>query len=178
MIHAKLCLSLTALAFVILTVFSADEVNARDLMQCKGSNQKSVVSCCMKSTMHFKPKWFIDSGSSCSQVVSCGGGVKVRNRCVVAIPPPPTTGSNPPPPARVMISDLRLKKNIHLVGTTVLGLPLYDFQYINSINQPGVFEGVMAQDVLKVKPEAVTLGTDGFYRVNYSMLGIEMKRLQ
>ena len=40
------------------------------------------------------------------------------------------------------------------------------------------FEGVMAQDVLKVMPEAVSIGADGFYRVNYTMLGIEMKRLR
>ena len=70
---------------------------------------------------------------------------------------------------------MRLKKDIIRVGTTRYQLPLYDFSYIN---QPGRFEGVRAQDVLKVMPEAVTIGADGFYRVNYTMLGIEMKRLQ
>ena len=34
----------------------------------------------------------------------------------------------------------------------------------------------MAQDVLGVMPEAVSLGTDGFYRVNYAMLGIPFRR--
>jgi hypothetical protein len=35
----------------------------------------------------------------------------------------------------------------------------------------------MAQDVLKVMPVAVSVAEDGYYRVNYEMLGIEMRRL-
>ena len=70
---------------------------------------------------------------------------------------------------------MRLKKDIIRVGTTRYQLPLYDFSYID---QPGRFEGVMAQDVLKVKPSAVTLGADGLYRVDYRALGIEMIQVQ
>jgi hypothetical protein len=72
------------------------------------------------------------------------------------------------------VSDVRLKHNLVLVGTTVFGLPLYDFEYNF---KPGVYEGVMAQDVLKIMPAAVNIGPDGFYRVNYEMLGIHMKQL-
>ena len=72
-------------------------------------------------------------------------------------------------------SDIRLKHDIVRVGSTVFGLPLYDFEYNF---QPGTYEGVMAQDVLKVMPEAVSVGADGYYRVNYDMLGISMKRLR
>ena len=72
-------------------------------------------------------------------------------------------------------SDIRLKHDLQLVGTTVYGLPLYDFQYNG---QQGTYEGVMAQDVLKVKPEAVTTGADGYYRVNYRMLGLKLKRIK
>lgn len=71
-------------------------------------------------------------------------------------------------------SDIRLKDHIHLVGTTVLGLPLYDFSYIG---QTGTYEGVMAQDVMRVMPEAVYMASDGYYRVKYNLLGIAMKRL-
>ena len=39
------------------------------------------------------------------------------------------------------------------------------------------YEGVMAQDVLKVMPTAVSVGEDGYYRVDYAMLGIEMRHL-
>jgi hypothetical protein len=36
------------------------------------------------------------------------------------------------------------------------------------------FEGVMAQDVLEVMPDAVVVGPDGYYRVKYGQLGIRM----
>jgi len=75
---------------------------------------------------------------------------------------------SPPPP-----SDRRLKSNISRIGSTVFGLPLYRFSYLGSDE---MFTGVMAQDVLGVMPEAVSRDATGFYRVNYGMLGIEMKR--
>ena len=49
-------------------------------------------------------------------------------------------------------SDLRLKTDIREIGTTAHRLPLYTFRYIDA---PGLYEGVMAQDVLGVMPEAV-----------------------
>lgn len=70
-------------------------------------------------------------------------------------------------------SDRRLKSNISRIGSTVFGLPLYRFSYIGSDE---AFTGVMAQDVLGVMPQAVSRDATGFYRVNYGMLGIEMKR--
>ena len=69
---------------------------------------------------------------------------------------------------------MRLKTDIHEVGTTAHNLPLYTFRYIG---KDGQYEGVMAQDVLKVMPRAVIVGEDGYYRVDYNMLGIEMRRL-
>jgi len=71
-------------------------------------------------------------------------------------------------------SDIRLKTDIRQVGTTAHNLPLYTFRYIG---KDGQYEGVMAQDVLKLVPIAVSVGEDGYYRVNYNMLGIEMRRL-
>lgn len=71
-------------------------------------------------------------------------------------------------------SDVRLKTDIAQVGTTVYGLPLYHFRYASGSER---FEGVMAQDVLGVMPEAVVTGEDGFYRVNYRKLGIAMSRV-
>lgn len=70
-------------------------------------------------------------------------------------------------------SDRRLKTNLARVGSTVFGLPLYRFSYLGSDAR---FTGVMAQDVLGVMPGAVSRDPSGFYRVNYAMLGIEMKR--
>ena len=79
-------------------------------------------------------------------------------------------GPPPPPPT----SDIRLKTDIQQVGTTAHNLPLYTFRYIGDDDQ---YEGVMAQDVLKVMPSAVSVGKDGYYRVRYEMLGIKLRLL-
>ena len=71
-------------------------------------------------------------------------------------------------------SDLRLKTDIRQIGTAAHGLPLYSFRYVG---EPDRYEGVMAQDVLGVMPEAVSVAGDGFYRVDYDMLGIPFRRL-
>ena len=71
-------------------------------------------------------------------------------------------------------SDIGLKTDIRQVGNTAHNLPLYTFKYVG---KDGQYEGVMAQDVLNVMPRAVSVGEDGYYRVNYEMLGIEMRRL-
>ena len=60
------------------------------------------------------------------------------------------------------------------VGTAANGLPLYQFTYRGS---DIVFEGVMAQDVLSHRPEAVTTLPGGVMAVDYGLLGIEMKRV-
>lgn len=79
---------------------------------------------------------------------------------------------SPPPPTE---SDIRLKTDIRRVGTTAHNLPLYTFRYIGKDDR---YEGVMAQDVLKVMPSAVSVGDNGYYRVNYDMLGIRMRHLR
>jgi hypothetical protein len=71
-------------------------------------------------------------------------------------------------------SDARLKEDVHRIGTTVFGLPLYQFKYRG---KPETYEGVMAQEVLKVMPGAVSVGADGYYRVNYRTLGTCMRRV-
>jgi Chaperone of endosialidase len=70
-------------------------------------------------------------------------------------------------------SDARLKTDVERVGTTVYGLPLYHFRYKTDT---AFFQGIMAQDVLEVMPDAVVVGEDGYYRVNYAQLGIRMTR--
>jgi hypothetical protein len=71
-------------------------------------------------------------------------------------------------------SDVRLKEDVHRIGTTVFGLPLYRFKYLG---KPGTYEGVMAQDVLQVMPSAVSRAADGYYRVNYRALGTSMRQV-
>lgn len=63
------------------------------------------------------------------------------------------------------MSDIRLKHNIKRVGA-YHGFPEYEFSYIGSNDR---YIGVMAQDVIKVKPEAV-IEIDGYYAVNYGAI--------
>lgn len=68
--------------------------------------------------------------------------------------------------ASMFASDRRVKEDIKQVGTTNEGLPVYTFRY--KWGGP-VQMGVMAQDVEKIKPEAVA-EVNGLKMVNYSMI--------
>jgi hypothetical protein len=65
-------------------------------------------------------------------------------------------------------SDINLKQNIKRVGVTDSGLPVYTYQYKS--NPSLTLMGVMAQDVQKVKPEAVTTTDDGMLAVYYNLI--------
>lgn len=69
--------------------------------------------------------------------------------------------------AGIMKSDRRLKKNIIKIGVSALGLPIYLFKYLWSDDWT---IGHMADEVKKVKPEAVIKMSDGYYAVNYGIL--------
>lgn len=64
-------------------------------------------------------------------------------------------------------SDRRLKRNIVKIGERPDGLALYAFRYLWS---RAVHIGVMAQEVLKVKPWAVHMMPCGYYAVDYGKL--------
>jgi hypothetical protein len=72
-------------------------------------------------------------------------------------------------------SDVRLKEDIARIGTTTHNLPFYRFRYRG---KPGLYEGVMAQEALRVMPEAVLRGKDGFLRVDYARLCVPFRRVQ
>lgn len=63
------------------------------------------------------------------------------------------------------ISDRRLKSDIVLVGMHPLGIGIYEYDIEGRRER-----GVMADEVLAVKPEAVMRGADGFLRVFYGRL--------
>jgi hypothetical protein len=75
-------------------------------------------------------------------------------------------GSGKPAP-----SDRRFKNDIRRVATLPSGLGLYRFKYLWS---DIAYVGVMAQEVREVMPDAVIEGSDGFLRVDYAVLGLEM----
>lgn len=72
----------------------------------------------------------------------------------------------------VQVSDARLKADISPAGAAPNGLPLYTYRYIGGTQ---TYLGVMAQDVLAYKPEAVISGPFGYMAVNYGMLGLELQ---
>lgn len=67
-------------------------------------------------------------------------------------------------------SDARLKKNAVLLGKSPIGIPIYAFHYLSDDDDEAPFIGHMAQDVARVRPEAVRLDRDGFLSVNYGGL--------
>lgn len=69
--------------------------------------------------------------------------------------------------AALMASDRRLKRDIHRIGRSRSGLPIYRYRYRTD---PTWRVGVMAQDVRKVQPGAVFTMPSGFMAVNYAAL--------
>lgn len=68
-------------------------------------------------------------------------------------------------------SDERLKENIREIDE-IDGVKRYEFSYKDEPQTRYI--GAMAQQVLDVIPEAVHIGDDGYYMVDYSMLPFQM----
>ena len=78
---------------------------------------------------------------------------------------------------RIFSSDPCLKEDIVEVGRHPAGFGLYLFTYKPEFRDRfghGRKFGVMADDVEVIIPECVTVGADGFKRVNYARLGISL----
>jgi hypothetical protein len=71
-------------------------------------------------------------------------------------------------------SDIKLKKNIKLIGRSISGLKIYSFEYIDKKHGSHTYQGVMSNEVPK---EAVIKGNDGYDLVDYSKLDVEFKRI-
>jgi len=70
-------------------------------------------------------------------------------------------------------SDISIKENIQKIGSLKNGINLYKFEYKDQYKDTwghGQQIGVMAQEVEKVIPEAVSTHKDGYKLVNYSMV--------
>lgn len=74
--------------------------------------------------------------------------------------------------AYAAFSDRDLKENIEKVGEEK-GFNIYEFNYKGDDKR---YSGVMAQEVLKVRPDAVCM-VNGNYAVDYGRLGLEMKEV-
>ncbi|HLX14248.1 MAG TPA: DUF3300 domain-containing protein [Bradyrhizobium sp.] len=69
-------------------------------------------------------------------------------------------------------SDIALKHDIVLLGHLANGLGYYRFSYLGSDK---AYVGVIAQEVQALRPEAVTRGRDGYFRVYYEKLGLKFQ---
>lgn len=68
-------------------------------------------------------------------------------------------------------SDERLKTNIKRIGTHDLGIGIYSYHYKDGYNLPeGLQIGVMAQELEKVLPNAVTTMANGYKAVHYGLI--------
>ena len=72
------------------------------------------------------------------------------------------------------ISDKTLKENIVKVGQSPSGFNIYEWNYLWS---PERFRGVIAQEVQKIKPQAVLSNIFGHLLVDYSKLDVNMERI-
>ena len=71
-------------------------------------------------------------------------------------------------------SDIRLKKNITYKKKSKSGLNIYEFEYKWS---PQKYIGVMAQEIKKIKPSAVSKDIFGYMMVDYNQLDVSMKKI-
>jgi hypothetical protein len=69
-------------------------------------------------------------------------------------------------------SDIRVKHDVALLGRLDNGVGFYRFSYKGSDK---AYVGVMAHEVQKVRPDVVTRGSDGYLRVYYDRLGVQMQ---
>ena len=70
-----------------------------------------------------------------------------------------------------LFSDVRLKENITKTGVSKSGIPTYEFNYIGHAER---YSGAMAQDLLAIQPDAVSLDASGYYKVNYNDIDVDM----
>lgn len=72
-------------------------------------------------------------------------------------------------------SDIRLKENYNIIGTSASGIPIYVFSYIGEAAR---YIGTMAQDLLKLGiTDAVSIMSNGYYGVNYNNIDIDFELL-
>ena len=71
-------------------------------------------------------------------------------------------------------SDRLLKENIQKIGESISGLGIYKFNYIGKAKQ---YIGAMADEVIKVVPEAVGTMSNGYLGVNYNLIDVTFKEV-
>ena len=89
---------------------------------------------------------------------------------VASIAAVPATGGG----SLLFSSDRDLKENIKKLGKSPSGIGIYKFNYIGNAKK---YIGTMADDVMKVMPEAVSTMANGFLGVNYNLIDVQFKEV-
>ena len=76
--------------------------------------------------------------------------------------------------AYIATSDSRLKENIDLVGKSLSGVNIYEFEYKDKSYGSGRYRGVMAQEI----PEASFRNADGYLWVDYSKGDVDFEEIE
>jgi hypothetical protein len=71
-------------------------------------------------------------------------------------------------------SDRRLKNIIRKIGTSDLGINIYEFTYKFDPNT--IYQGVMAQELIGKFDSALIMDKNGIYSVDYSKIDVEFKK--
>jgi hypothetical protein len=71
-------------------------------------------------------------------------------------------------------SDIRFKENIELIGQSPSGINIYKFNYIG---EDGLYEGIIAQELIGTEYESALKLEDGKYLVDYNQIGVEFKKI-
>lgn len=89
-------------------------------------------------------------------------------------PPINNTTWTPPP---FDPSDIRLKENIVLIGSSNSGINIYEYNYISDPETRYV--GVIAQELLDTQfKEAVVIAENGYYAVDYNKIDVKFKKIK
>lgn len=77
---------------------------------------------------------------------------------------------------RRWFSDIRLKQNIMRVGSSLSGIPIYNFNYTGDNT---IYQGAMAQDLISMGyNNAVTIDNkSGYYMVDYDQIDVDMIKI-
>lgn len=76
----------------------------------------------------------------------------------------------------IVPSDIRLKNIIEKIGQSKNGVNIYKFTY-KSDKSNTVYQGVIAQELIGTKYENALHMENGFYKVDYSKIGIQFKTI-
>lgn len=72
---------------------------------------------------------------------------------------------------KLIPSDVRLKTNVAHVGVSAMGIPMYQFTYQGDTSRT-LYQGAMAQDLLRLRPDAVHTDSLGYHSVDYSKIDV------